>query len=332
MIDRVHRSGNKNILILSAGRRVELIESFKNAAAKYKDRLDCRILAADMNPKLSSACYIADAAFSLPHSNEASFISELIQLCNAENVSFVVPTNDNELLVLAKNTSQLELAGVTPIISSLSFVEKCRDKRLSGVLFNEMGIRYPNIFDREEINYPCFCKPYNGSSSIGAFKIKDESELTEEVKNNPQNMFMELIPENYSEYTVDMYFDRNSNIKCIIPRERIATRAGEVSKGITRKNFVYEILQENVNSILGAVGCITVQVFGDPVSKQVVGLEVNPRFGGGYPLSVASGADYADFLIREYLLNEELPWYENWQDNTLMLRYDAKVIVKNASI
>ena len=57
-----------------------------------------------------------------------------------------------------------------------------------------------------------------------------------------------------------------------------------------------------------------------------VAIELNPRFGGGYPLSYAAGANYPDWLIREYLLDEDVPEFEGWQDRTAMARYDDEVI------
>ena len=78
---------------------------------------------------------------------------------------------------------------------------------------------------------------------------------------------------------------------------------------------------------MGARGCCTFQVFGSPRSGEVIGLEINPRFGGGYPLTAAAGADYAEWLIREYLLGRDIPDFDDWQRNLMMLRYDAEVLV-----
>jgi carbamoyl-phosphate synthase large subunit len=59
-------------------------------------------------------------------------------------------------------------------------------------------------------------------------------------------------------------------------------------------------------------------------------LEINPRFGGGYPLTGAAGADYCAWLIAEYLLNKEIGFFDDWEADLLMLRYDAKVILHDA--
>ncbi|MEI8597182.1 hypothetical protein P4S64_04325 [Vibrio sp. M60_M31a] len=77
----------------------------------------------------------------------------------------------------------------------------------------------------------------------------------------------------------------------------------------------------------GARGCITFQLFVNEETESVKGLEVNPRFGGGYPLSNDAGAKFTDWLIKEYLQEEDIDFFDSWEPNLLMLRYDAKVLV-----
>jgi carbamoyl-phosphate synthase large subunit len=70
-------------------------------------------------------------------------------------------------------------------------------------------------------------------------------------------------------------------------------------------------------------------LFVKPDVKRYAALEINPRFGGGYPLSYAAGAKYPGWLIDEYLLNKEVPFFDGWESDLLMLRYDSQVLVKN---
>ena len=59
----------------------------------------------------------------------------------------------------------------------------------------------------------------------------------------------------------------------------------------------------------------------------MVGIEINPRFGGGYPLSYNAGGNFPELLIREYFLNEAIEYFDNWKDDMLMLRYDDAVYI-----
>ena len=72
--------------------------------------------------------------------------------------------------------------------------------------------------------------------------IKNAEELTEEILNDPKLLFMEYIDKDvYKEYTVDMYYGRDHKVKCIVPRERIKIRAGEINKGLTEKSLLQAI-------------------------------------------------------------------------------------------
>ncbi len=141
-------------------------------------------------------------------------------------------------------------------------------------------------------------------------------------------MFMEYIDPTHIEFTVDVYYDRMGQLKCAVPRQRIEVRGGEVSKGATRRHFVYEYLLPRLAKLRGARGCITVQVFANETIGRFAALEINPRFGGGYPLSYSAGANYPGWLIDEYLLGREIKFFDKWENNLLMLRYDAKVLVR----
>ena len=316
-----------NILISCAGRRVELLKYFKNSLVKISQ--DAKIFASDLNPNLSSACYFADDIIKTMPIGDDNYIDNLLTVCIKNDIGLIIPTIDTELLVLSQNTQLFLDNDIEIVISSPDLISKCRDKRITHDLFKKIGIQSPTIYEKSNIIYPCFCKPYDGSNSSGAKIIYSKNDLTSEIDKNEKNIFMELVSNDYKEYTVDAYFDRSQVLKCLIPRERIEVRAGEVSKGITRKNYVYDYLKDKLKLLEGARGCVTVQVFGDPISKDIKGLEINPRFGGGFPLGYSAGGTFPEWILNEYIQNIEIEFYDDWKDNLLMLRYDSMVINEN---
>ena len=72
---------------------------------------------------------------------------------------------------------------------------------------------------------------------------------------------------------------------------------------------------------------LCVQVFFNSNTNDVVGIEINPRFGGGYPLSYQCGGNFPEWLIREYFMGEQVAYYDDWKDNMLMLRFDDAIYV-----
>lgn len=315
-----------NILILSAGRRVELVESFKNATSIIDG--ETKVFTTDMNPQLSPACQVSDRYFTAPRVTEIGYKKYLINLCEKNSIGLLIPTIDTELLLLSECREEFEGFGIHIVISQAYLVKQCRDKRKTAELFAQLEIEQPIIYQKDDIKFPCFCKPYDGSCSIGAMTVKNRDYLTKELLANEKNMFMELIGQEYCEITVDAYYNIDGELCCLVPRERIEVRAGEVSKGATRRNYVYDYLLERLVNLKGARGCITVQVFYNPDTESVKGLEINPRFGGGFPLSDAVGAKYPEWILREYILNEKIKFFDAWESDVIMLRYDAKVLVR----
>lgn len=317
----------KNIILLSAGRRVELAQAFKNEISRRGASF--RLFATEMRPETSAACHIADKAIQAPRVTEPSYIDFLLSVCKANNVGLVVPTIDTELLLLSEYRQAFATEGIFIAISDESLVRSCRDKRLTSKLFTSIGVETPQIYDKNAIKFPCFVKPYDGSSSIGASLVTSSDMLSDALLADDKMMFMEFIDSCYQEYTVDAYYDRHGQLCCFVPRQRIETRAGEVSKGVTRRNQVYDYLLDKLQQLKGARGCITLQLFYNSELERFAAIEINPRFGGGFPLSYSAGANYPGWLIDEYLLVKNIDFFVDWEPNLLMLRYDAKVMVHN---
>ena len=314
-----------NVLITSAGRRVELVQAFQYDLKRFFP--GAKVFSTDMQPILSAACQTADGYWKVPRATDERYLDVLLDLCLKNNIGMVVPTIDTELMVLAENRQAFQNEGVHLIISSEELVASCRDKRKTGDLFESIGVHSPEILDKTQLTFPCFVKPYDGSCSIGAEMLFSEEQLTSRILNDKKMMFMELIDDSHTEYTVDAYYSKEGTLSCLVPRERIEVRGGEVSKGVTRKNEVYEYLLPVCKKITGARGCLTFQLFANLEQDSFYGLEINPRFGGGFPLTYSAGARYPSWLISEYLLGNDIDFYDQWEADLLMLRYDDKKLI-----
>lgn len=315
-----------NILITSAGQRVSLLRFFQKELINLSP--GSKVFAADAKISLSPACFEADKAFEVPLINDPSFFQRIKEICVVNDVKLVIPTIDTELTLLSSKRAEFLDLGVDILVSDIDFINQCRDKRKTNVLFEEMGIRIPKLIDKYNPTFPLFIKPYDGSLSRDIFKIMGRDALSDYHMNNEKFMFMELVDTSkYKEYTVDAYYDKYGTLTCAIPRERIFVRSGEVNKSRTAKNILHEIMFSNLSAIQGARGCITLQFFLNVDNGDYYGIEINPRFGGGYPLSYHAGGNYPRWIISEYLFGQDIPINQSWRDGLLMLRYDDEIIV-----
>lgn len=313
-----------NILITSVGKRYSLVKSFKETLSRFFPKSS--VFTTDMNPNMAPAGYVSDGCFKVPRVTADEYVDTLYEICLKNNVGLVIPTIDTELLTLSANRVVFLRENINISVSDYNFISVCRDKRRTGIFFKEKGIRIPQAIDIHHPSFPMFAKPYDGSLSSDLHYIKTKEDLTPDILNNPKLMFMEYIDKSqYKEFTADLYYDKTHKLIMAVPRERIEIRAGEINKGRTVKKFLEKFIHEHLSVIEGCRGCICVQLFYDELSEDIVGIEINPRFGGGYPLSYAAGANFPEFLIREYFLNEALMYSDNWTDGKLMLRYDDAV-------
>jgi len=314
-------------LITSAGRRVSLVRSIQSELKKIDP--SGRVYATDSNPVLSAACRVADDYFKVPKLDDLNYIDVLLDLCKSNGIRLVIPTIDTELLDLAKNKARFEAEGITIVVSSVDFVSICRDKRKTHKFFELHGINVAKEYSNDNYKLPLFIKPVDGSRATDTHLVTFEEELKSYTFENGKMMFLEYLDrEEYDEFTCDLYFGKDHQLKCVVPRKRLEVRDGEVYKSLTVNNVLVPYIKDKFRYIDGAIGCLTSQFFLHKTDdKKIYGIEINPRFGGGYPLTYLSGANYSKWLLEEYLLDKTIDEkFDVWEPDLLMVRYDEEIL------
>ncbi|MGH9118456.1 MAG: ATP-grasp domain-containing protein [Acidimicrobiales bacterium] len=317
-----------SVLVSSAGRRVELVRAFRSALAELG--VDGQVLAADRS-WYSSAFHSADAGLLVPGCDDPGFVDRMIELSGSHRVGLIVPTIDPELRVYAEARERFAAAGVTVAVSSPEVVTIASDKAATNEWLRANGfptVRQTTVAQAQAqgLAFPLVAKPRFGSAGIGVAVVDDPAAL--DVAARGREMVVEEVAPG-QEHTIDCFVDRSGRCRCAVPRRRIEVRAGEVSKGVTVRSPRLEALAADVCEALpGAYGAITLQVFVDPASGRVAIIEVNARFGGGYPLSHEAGADFPRWLLGELTGRPSTASADGWRGGLVMLRYDAAVFVE----
>lgn len=316
---------NINILLLSVGRRVELIQCFKNAA--LIENINSKIIAVDIL-ETAPAMYFADKKYIIPRIGEEGYIDSIINICNTENIKLIVPTIDTELLILAENREKIEKETTAKVlISDYDVINICRNKLNTQKFFEENHYGVPklindNEIEKQNIQFPVFIKPINGSSSINTFKIDNIEQLKFFKKYIKEPIIQELVEG--VEFTVDVFCDFDSNPITIVPRQRIATRSGEIIKGkIVKDRAIIDDVKKVIQT-LRPIGQVTIQCI--KTKDGIKYIEINPRFGGGAPMSIRSGADSCQALYK-LLRGEKLQYNENYKENIFFLRFDSSIML-----
>ena len=311
------------ILFTCIGRRVELVQAFRRAAEGLG--MELTIFGADMDGT-APALQFCDKAVRVPKIRSGEYIPFLLDYCEKEHIDAVIPTIDTELSVLAENKRAFEDRQTRVVISTPEKIALCGDKALTARYFSFLGLCTPatvETVDDYNGGYPAFIKPRNGSSSVDAYKVGSWEELRVVSAMVPEPIIQPFV--SGMEYTVDVLCDLEGSPVYITPRQRRAVRAGEVLK--TRICHEESILRD-VGKLVEALkpcGPITVQLIKEETSGVNWFLEINPRFGGGAPLSMQAGADSAGALLR--ILRGEAVGYlpHAAEDGAVFSRFDQSV-------
>jgi carbamoyl-phosphate synthase large subunit len=316
------------VLISSAGRRVELLRAFRQTLDQLGGG---RVLATDLS-WYSSAYHDADEGFPVPRIDDAGFVPRMLEVCESQGVNLVIPTLDPELPVYAAAREQFAAIDTTVAISSPEVTSIAGDKHHTHDWLVANG--FPTVVqgtvadvraDPGAWPFPLVVKPRFGSASIGVAVVDDIEAFDAAVTDD--DMIVQTKAAG-TEHTIDLLAARDGRCLAAIPRRRLEVRAGEVSKGITVRSPALAELAEKVCAALpGAYGALNFQVFVSPDTGQLAVIEINARFGGGYPLSYAAGADLPLALVQDALGRPITAPLDGWRDRLVMLRYDAAVFV-----
>jgi carbamoyl-phosphate synthase large subunit len=316
-----------SVLISSAGRRVALLRAFKGALLDAGIRGS--VIAVDATP-LAPAFHLADASFVVPPCTDPGFVDTVLDICVTNGVKLIIPTIDTELPVYAKHRDWFAENGILVNVSSEETVRLAADKRATNQFLHQLGapvvkqeLLAEAIGKSHDWDFPVIAKPASGSSSLGVFRLASPAELR--LLGERPDYVVEAYAPGF-ELTVDVFL-MEGRCCLTVPRRRLEVRAGEVSKGATmRHEGVMSTAALVAEALPGGFGALNIQMFYDPETDSVIVSEINARFGGGVPLSLAAGAQCPNWLIDLALLRK--PTIANeWSDNLVMLRYDDAVFI-----
>lgn len=321
-----------NVLLSSAGRRVEFLRCLQADLRELE--IPGKVIATD-DSSLTSAGMLAEAFEVVPQVDDPRYLDVLLEVIERHRVGLVVPTIDTELQVLADAADQLRARGIAVLSSGSETVRISSDKTATHRFFVEAGLPCPRQWSAEEaieladtLPYPVIIKPRRGSSSVGVELIADASRLRTALRADDR-LVQSLAPGR--EYTVDVWVDGQGEPRVAVPRRRIETRGGEVSKGITERHpQVIDLAERIARNLPDAYGPLTIQIFADGASVEAI--EINARYGGGYPLAWEAGARTTRWAIQAALGHPAHPSEFAWRDGLLMLRHDVSVFVERPDL
>ena len=306
---------NQNILFTCAGRRNYLINYFKDALNG-----NGKIFAADQT-LLAPALVDADVAITLPNIYDENYISALKEVILKHKINAVISLNDFELPILSKHKTELENTGTKVILSNEDVINIAFDKMETFNFIKQIGLNTPktvtnfkaakSAINNGTLKFPLVVKRRWGSASVGidfpetmeelelAFTLQQlklkKSILDNVIQSDFDNAI--LIQEKLVgiEYGMDILNDFEGNYIGTFVREKLSMRSGETDKAVSVIDPKFENIGKTISAHLKHIGNLDCDVF--YVNNKLYVLELNPRFGGGYPFSHEAGINIAAIYI-----------------------------------
>ena len=318
-----------NILILSAGTRNKIVQYFK------KELNGKGLVVATDCSKLAPAIYDADKYYIVPRIDDKDYLNCILDICIKEKINGLISLIDPELSLISENIVKFKEIGVTPIISEHKNVEMCFNKYKMYQFLVENGIRTAKTYidknefykdlEKENMKFPVFVKPIEGSASININKVYDKDEL-ELLWKKENNLLIQQFMDG-EEFGADVYIDMISNeISAIFTKKKIKMRAGETDKSVSIKDEkLFSIIKDFVKKA-EFKGIIDIDIF--KVNGEYYISEVNPRFGGGYPHAYESKVNIPKMIINNLegkINNEQIGDYEK---DIYMMKYNEVKILR----
>lgn len=313
-------------MITCIGRRVSLLKAFQRAARHLQ--LQVEFLGADCQ-LASPALQLCDNRFLVHPTTHRRYLSDIHKIVRDHGVDLLVPTVDLDLKALARQRRGLAEAGCHVLVSSPRVIEICQDKRRTHDFLKKQGIDTPktvSIGDQlqfQPLPYPCYVKPWDGFASRFNTVAQTPKDLAYLAQAVPHAICQALV--RGVEFTCDVYVDRSQQVRCVVPRKRLEVRSGEVSKAqVVMAADVIDVAGQVVQRLKAGPGVITVQLIKTEASEIKV-IEINPRFGGGVPLSIKAGANFPKWILQE--ITGQVPSVDtvSIQEDLVMLRFDQEV-------
>jgi carbamoyl-phosphate synthase large subunit len=305
------------VLFTCAGQRVDIVSAFGRAGALT--------VAADANP-LAPALYHADRHALVPRIDDPAYVPALRDLVRLHDVKLIVPLTDLDHLLLADARDDFE--GALVLLPARDVLEAVNDKYAAHERFVALGIPSPPTWLPEDVpadvRFPVLVKQREGFGSRHIYRAESREQLDFFLDYTPVPSMVQQVCAG-EEFSIDVFCDLESRCLNAIPRTMIESKGGESIKGMTIKDPALIEHGRFVAETLGLVGPANVQCFRVGDEHQVT--DINPRFGGGFPLPRAAGSGFPELALALANGEQPEPRLGEFREGILMTRFFSQLIL-----
>lgn len=280
-----------NILLLNPGRRDYMVNFFLSLRKKYN--LTIFLIDPDKNIPAFQVSSLTKNYICPKLKDSKKFFYYLENFIKKNKINIIFPISDRELKILASKKLFLLKKGANVVVSNLEVIKNCQNKVQCYNFLKQFNILFPKIISKKYIkgNLPVIKKEINGSGSKNQEIIDNIDQISKNY--NKKFFFQKFL--NYEEYNLDILNDLKGNYVHSCAKKKISIRSGDTDKAKIVKNKIFKTFAKKISKTLRHNGVIDVDFLYN--KKKIYLLDINPRFGGGYPFTHLYGYNYIDKIL-----------------------------------
>jgi carbamoyl-phosphate synthase large subunit len=268
-----------------------------------------QIVAVDADPDAAGLRFASTRAV-IPRVTDPEFGPALLRLVDEQRPQVLLTTVAEEIAALHDLAEPLTARQVACWLPPRDGASVCLDKWKFARVLADAGVPTPptGLGDASAVPGPWVVKPRFGRGSRDVHLVEDPQELTWACRRTPEPIVQTCITG--QEFTADVLVDHDGTMAACVPRWRLETKAGISTKGETFASAAVDDVVARTVAAVSLTGPLNLQGFVHGEGPTVI--EVNPRFSGGLPLSLAAGADLVGEVVRgalgQHLRRERLEY------------------------
>jgi carbamoyl-phosphate synthase large subunit len=245
-----------------------------------------------------------DLGLLMPPLDSDEYVPTLIEACTRYDVGGLLSFFDPDVAVLSHHLDALKAAGIVPVMPREQVVWAAWDKWRTFEVLSQAGVQVPSTFidlapvhaglSDGSLRFPLIVKPRRGFGAADVFIARNRMQLDAFFGYAPGMLIQTFI--DGDSYDIEALADLDGRVLHVVAWQRLRSRAGETEHALTVEAPDLIELGQRLAECVGLVGPMDVDLIRGPGGGVWV-IEINLRFGGGYPVSHLAGADFPGLIV-----------------------------------